>query len=194
MTGFAVFSTTEDQETHLAKKILGRRLQDSVEMPSRIKRIRISLPAGTHDVIIRLLPLTLVDTLFHVETGSSKSLQLTVSPNQLTPVRLNFSRVNTTTFTWNIRQGAPVPLKENEDTIETLTILLQSSDWNTRWYAAQFFGEMEGEAPKLARMRLETLAGWPALQNCLKKATVVECEALREEASKTLRQIERASR
>ncbi len=194
MTGFAVFETDGEEQTTLVQIMLGRRLQDSVESPSRMKRVRITLPAGEHDLVIRLLPMTLVDTQFDVEKGSSRPLHLTVGKNKLTPVRLYFSRISTQSFDWEARKGTPIPLLDNDETIETLTIFLQSSDWDTRWFAAQFLRTMKGNIPKLALMRLESLANWPELQSCLKKNTVIECEDLREEASKTLRQIKRRLR
>ncbi|NOY84778.1 MAG: hypothetical protein GXO96_08155 [Nitrospirae bacterium] len=164
-------------------------MKDSVEMPSREKKIRIALPVGPHEITIRLLPYTRVDTVFNVKDGPAKEIQVMVDQNRLTPVRLDFMRINNRSFSWTIKQGDPIPLSENANTIETYTVFLNSSNWDTRWYATQFFGEMQGEVPELALARLEKLSGWDTLQKCLKKTTVVECESLREEAGIILRKI-----
>ncbi len=191
MTGWAVFKKVGGDQINLAQKILGRRVKDSVEMPSREKKIRIALPVGPHEIIIRLLPYTRVDTVFNVKDGSAKEIKVMVDQNRLTPLRIDFTRINNRSFSWSVKQGDPIPLSENTNTIETHTVFLNSSDWDTRWYATQFFGKMEGEVPELARARLEKLSGWDTLQKCLKKATVVECESLREEARIILKKIER---
>jgi len=189
MTGWAVFKKVGEDQINLAQKILGRRVKDSVEMPSREKKIRIALPVGLHEITIRLLPYTLVDTVFNVKDGSAKEIQVMVDQNRLTPLRIDFMRINNRSFSWSIKQGDPIPLNENPNTIETHTVFLNSSNWDTRWYATQFFGEMEGEVPELALARLEKLSGRDTLQKCLKKATIVECESLREEAGIILRKI-----
>lgn len=189
MTGWAVFKKRGEDQINVAQKVLGRRVKDSVEMPSREKKIRIALPVGPHEITIRLLPYTRVDTVFNVKDGSAKEIQVMVDQNRLTPVRLDFMRINNRSFSWTIKQGDPIPLSENANTIETYTVFLNSSNWDTRWYATQFFGEMQGEVPELALARLEKLSGWDTLQKCLKKATVVECESLREEAGTILRKI-----
>ncbi len=189
MTGWAVIKKEGKKQINLAQQILGRRVQDSVEMPSREKKIRIALPVGPHKIVIRLLPYTLVDTVFDVTEGSVKKIRIIVDQNRLTPVRLDFVRINKDSFSWRVKQGAPIPLSESADTIETHTVFLNSADWDSRWYATQFFGEMEGQVPELALARLQELSGWEALQKCLKKATVVECELLREKAAQILRNI-----
>jgi len=189
MTGWAVFKKVGEDQINLAQKVLGRRVKDSVEMPSREKKIRIALPVGPHEITIRLLPYTRVDTVFNVKDGPAKEIQVMVDQNRLTPVRLDFMRINNRSFSWTIKQGDPIPLSENANTIETYTVFLNSSNWDTRWYATQFFGEMQGEVPELALARLEKLSGWDTLQKCLKKTTVVECESLREEAGIILRKI-----
>lgn len=191
MTGWAVFRKAGDKQISLAQKILGRRVEDSVEMPSREKKVRIALPVGPHEVIINLLPYSLADTGFNVKDGSTKEIRILVDKNRLTPVRLDFFRTSNRSFSWSIKQGDPIPLSENADAIETHTVFLNSSDWDNRWYATQFFREIEGEVPKLALARLGKLSGWDALQKCLKKSTVVECESLREEATMIIKKIER---
>lgn len=191
MTGWAVFRKEGDKQINLAQKILGRRVEDSVEMPSREKKVRIALPVGPHKVIIHLLPYSLVDTVFNVKDGSTKEIRIMVDKNRLTPVRLDFVRINNRSFSWSVKQGDPIPLSENADTIETHTVFLNSSDWDNRWYATQFFRGIEGKVPELALARLGKLSGWGALQKCLKKSTVVECESLREEAAMIIRKIER---
>jgi len=191
MTGWAIFKIEGGKQTNLAQQILGRRVQDSVEMPSREKKVRIALPVGPHDIAIRLLPYTLVDTVFDVKKGSAIEIRIIVDQNRLTPVRLDFSRINNNSFSWTVKQSDPLPLRENSNTVETHTIFLNSADWDKRWYATQFFGKMEGQVPELAIARLEELSGWDALQKCLKKSGVVECESLREEAGQVFRKIQR---
>lgn len=189
MTGWSVFKMEGEKQVNLTQQIMGRKLADSVEMPSREKRVRIPLSAGVHELTIHLLPYTLVDSVFDVKNGTSIKISLILKEDHLTPVRLNFTRISNHSFSWAIKQGEPIPLSENADTVETLLILLKSSDWDTRWYATQFLGNLRFRIPKLAMVRLEELSGQDALQDCLKKATVVECERLREAAEKTLKKI-----
>lgn len=189
MTGWSVFKMEGEKQVNLTQQIIGRKLADSVEMPSREKRVRIPLSVGIHELTIHLLPYTLVGSVFDVKNGASIKISLLVKEDHLTPVRLNFTRISNHSFSWAIKQGEPIPLSENADTVETLLILLKSSDWDTRWYATQFLGNLRVSMPKLAIVRLEELSGQDALQDCFKKATVVECERLRETAEKTLKKI-----
>ncbi len=192
MAGWAIYRLDGRKEVHLAQLSLGRKVADSIQSPSRIKRLRIALEPGAHDLMIRLIPPSLIDTVGDVAGGTSKPLSISIVQDELTTVRIRFKKEANLRFTWQVNKGRSVPLARHAEARDFAVTALEGSDWETRWYGAEILGQLESEIPENILFRLQELSGRSEFRRCVKTATVEECRLVREQILQTIRKIKEA--
>ena len=189
IAGWAIFKIDQGENIPVGQVLLGRKLKDSIDMPSRMKRLRIAHSPGSFEFVIKLLPYAVAELFVRAPDTGSKSLHLDILEDLLVPVRLEFVKEAKGTFSWKVRQGHPIPVNANPTTYDILASALNDPEWGVRWYAAQIWGENADDAPPPVIARLNELSTQESYQECLKSAGVEECSALHEVVTKALKRI-----
>lgn len=193
MTGYAIFRMENGKTIRLGERLLGRKVQETVRSPTRLKTLRIPHEVGSFEFEIRLLPVALVDRVVDVIGSSSRRIHIIIAEDNLTPVRLEFVQKTHRTLEWDLKEGRRIPLKASPENLEVLTSALNTPNWETRWYAAKVLGELEVDIPDSALNRLEELSSKDAYKQCLGAGTVEECSLLQRQAADTMKKIKKAN-
>jgi hypothetical protein len=188
IAGWAVSKAGQDGRAELGQMVLGRKMQDSMNDPSRMKLLRIAQPPGSFEFVVDLLPHAAASELVSRSAGASKRIQVTIDQDTVTPVRLDFAQETRRSFSWSIKQGRPLPMQSDPGTLDVLASALNDPDWEVRWYATRILGEINAVIPESAIARLKELADKEGYQRCLTTSSVEECSALREAAVKAIKQ------
>ncbi|HEX9757193.1 MAG TPA: hypothetical protein VGB26_05250 [Nitrospiria bacterium] len=186
VTGWAIYRSEKGQEMLLGQRQLGKKLSETLRAPTRMRRIRIALPPGSHETTIKLLPQSLVNTIGDVGGHISEKVTVRVTKGQLTPLRIDFKRKTERQFSWEVNEGPVLPFKINSDSLKTLEENLNDQNWEKRWFAAQILGHYAGALPNPILTRLTELSGRNEYRRCIKLAKVEECSLIRESALQTL--------
>ena len=186
MTGWAIYLLENSQERLLGQQQLGKKLSETLRAPTRIRRIRIAHVPGSHEILIKLLPQSLVDPIGDVGKHISEKVTVQVEKDKLTPLRIDFKRKTERKFTWEVNEGPVLPFKVNSDSLTILEENINDEIWEKRWFAAQLLGSYPEELPKPIITRLTDLSGGDEYRRCIKLAKVEECSLIREAAMQTL--------
>jgi len=189
IAGWAIFKIDQGENIPVGQVLLGRKLEETIDMPLRMKRLRIAHSPGSFEFVIKLLPYAVAELFVRAPDTGSKSLQLNIIQDQLIPIRLEFVNEGKRAFSWEVSQGRAIPVKAEPATYDVLVSALNDPEWEMRWYAAQIWGENANDAPQSVIVRLNELSTRESYRECLKTAGVEECSALHEVVTKALKRI-----
>lgn len=196
LANLAILLAQDNKEVHVANFVTGgtvtSTIQEGLYGRYKMKRLRIAQIPGDYVYNIRLLSPVL-------EGSTSITFTAKVMQDMLTPIRVEFHRHTSETFKWGVTTGNPLPMNGNPGSLESLTSALSSQDWGTRWYGAEFFGQINVDINKTALTRLTELSGKDEYNNCMDMGLQsskrdlgeisAECSLVRDQARRILQKI-----